>query len=105
MADLTGLWTIVTTVPGVENGSGCLTFADGKITGGNGEYYYVGQVDVDGDQFTGSLTITHFYGPIDPVFPGAKTELTLQGQVNGNTLNAIAKAGGTQVQVKGTKRT
>lgn len=78
-----GLWTIDFQVPG-ESRSLVLVFNNGKVQGGNTEYYYDGEYEAHDHRLKGKIVAKHYHGNTDPMFMGAK-EITLVffGEVNG----------------------
>jgi hypothetical protein len=65
--DVNGLWTVVFSTATGE-GTGVLTLSDGKLSGGDGNYYYLGSFKQDGSKLTGSLRVVHFAGALTNVF-------------------------------------
>jgi hypothetical protein len=78
-------------------GTGIVHLANGKISGGDSIFSYVGSYEVDGDRFTAALTTRrHAAGP-PTVFGIDEVEVRLTGKING----MMASCRGTAQQAPG----
>jgi hypothetical protein len=90
--DLDGLWTANFST-GLGVGTGVVTFVDGKLSGGDANYYYIGTCRVQGERITGVLKIVHYAGPLTNLFgPLRELELSLAASVRGDLMIAEARS-------------
>jgi hypothetical protein len=68
--------------------SGVVVFEGGRIFGGDGNYYYLGDYVVAGTTVSGKVEVTHYAGPPNSVLgPNHKLTLEFKGQITGNTMH------------------
>ena len=73
-------------------GTGIVHLANGRISGGDSIFSYVGSYEVDGDRFTAALTTRrHAAGP-PTVFGIDEVEVRLTGKINGMTASCWGTA-------------
>ena len=72
-----GLWTAEFGSSTGRFGGGVAVFRDGKILGGDGLYYYVGEYKLKGDSFTALLRISPFIEGAESVFKTVGRDLLL----------------------------
>ena len=90
--EITGLWTARFSTS-LGSGSGVLSISDGRIAGGDSNYYYSGSYRVDPvrKSVSGSLRVVHFYGPLTAVFgPVRDISLTFVGAIGEDLIIATA---------------
>ena len=71
-------------------GGGVIVFETGRIFGGDGYYYYVGDYATDGDNINlkGKIEVTHYNGPMSSVFGELKKfSVEFTGPVNENKMD------------------
>jgi hypothetical protein len=90
VSEIDGLWTAkFATSQG--SGSGVVTLSEGRITGGDTNYYYVGTYAAQGSSITASLRVIHFVGPLNNVFgPIRELVLSISGSIGGRLVMATA---------------
>ena len=71
------LWSVEFTSELGSEGGGVIVMEDGKILGGNNNYFYVGSYTVSADQFNATIDVKHYQGKCNPIF-GKQEELILQ---------------------------
>jgi hypothetical protein len=62
-----GLWTVSFSTARGE-GAGVLTIGNGKLSGGDSNYFYSGSYEESGGRITGSLRVQHYFGGLTNVF-------------------------------------
>jgi T3SS negative regulator,GrlR len=73
-----GLWTVEFGSSTGMFGGGVAVFRDGKIVGGDGTYYYLGEFNLRGNAFDAKLRISPFIPGAKSVFGTVGQELTLE---------------------------
>jgi hypothetical protein len=73
-----GLWTAEFGSSTGIFGGGVAVFRDGKIWGGDGTYYYVGEYKLNGNAFHATLKIFPFIDGAQSVFKTVGRDLTLE---------------------------
>ena len=73
-----GLWTVEFGSSTGLFGGGVAVFRDGKILGGDGSYFYVGQFNLRGREFEATLTTSPFIEGAQSVFKTTGQNLTLE---------------------------
>lgn len=73
-----GLWTAEFGSSTGLFGGGIAVFQDGKIWGGDGTYYYIGEYNLNGKSFHATLRISPFIEGAPSVFKTVGRELTLE---------------------------
>jgi T3SS negative regulator,GrlR len=73
--DLNGLWLAEFSTQSSQ-GTRVLVLLNGKALGGDANYYYSGSYSLNGAQLSGTLSVTHYSGPLNNVF-GSLRSLTL----------------------------
>jgi hypothetical protein len=73
--DVNGLWLAEFSTQDSQ-GSGVIVLLNGRALGGDAHYYYAGSYSLNGAQVSGSLSVTHYSGPLNNVF-GPLRSLTL----------------------------
>lgn len=103
---INGLWTINFQIPGQKRVL-VLVFHDGKVQGGNTEYYYDGEYAINGNSISGNILAKHYNGSTDPAFRGAKEiELDFTGVVQGDLSGKATEiTSGLSIPFTGMKRT
>lgn len=81
-----GLWTAEFGSTTGSFGGGVAVFQNGRILGGDGTYFYVGEYKLKGGGFDATLKISPFIDGAQSVFKTVGQELTLEltGTFNGN---------------------
>src|SRR6185437_15828431 len=83
---LEALWSVEfsSNVPGAGNyGAGIVVLETGRIFGGDGQYFYLGdyKYDIRTETATANLKVTHYAGPAHSVFgPAKQFNLVLTGK-------------------------
>jgi hypothetical protein len=78
--ELNGLWTASFASGSDDSGAGVVVLLNGTIHGGNSSYYYTGTYFVDGPNFKGRMTATHFFGDLSKIFgPLRSIRLVIDG--------------------------
>jgi len=86
-----GLWTIKFQVPG-ESRAMVIVINNGKIQGGNTEYFYLGECAIEGNRMNGNVTAHYYNGNADPVFMNAREiPLEVTGEINGSIMTGTAR--------------
>jgi hypothetical protein len=102
MQDLTidGLWTAEFGSSDGMFGGGVVVFQAGKVMGGDGTYYYIGEYKIDGSTFHATLKVSPYIEGAQSVFKTVGQDLTLEliGSLE-DQLRAIAQ--GTALQMPG----
>lgn len=82
---LQGLWTAEFGSSVGIFGGGVAVFLGGKVLGGDGSYFYVGNYQVNGNNFTATLTVSPFISGAQSVFGtvGQALILELSGSMSG----------------------
>ena len=94
--DINGLWTAEFAALG--QGVGVLTVQDGKLSGGDSNYYYFGSCQQDGKKITGKLRVVHYAGALSNVFgPVRELELSFIGLADEDLIMAQGRAHGRSV--------
>ena len=91
-----GLWTVEFASSIGSFGGGVTVFKDGKISGGDNTYFYVGEYEASGTNFRATLRVAPFIRGAPSVFNTKDETLTLE--LTG------ALAGGDQLIAQGTAR-
>src|ERR1700682_522677 len=73
-----GLWTAEFGSNSGMVGSGVAVFRDGKILGGDSNYYYIGEYELHGNSFKATLRISPFVAGAESVFRTTGQNLTLE---------------------------
>lgn len=95
-----GLWTAEFGSSAGSFGGGIAVFQDGKISGGDGTYFYVGSYQIEGQVFRATLKVSPFIGGARSVF-NTTGPLTLK--LSGSfTADGQAIAQGAAEEVPGT---
>jgi hypothetical protein len=67
--------------------SGVIVFEGGRIFGGDGSYYYLGDYVVEGSTVSAKVVVTHYAGaPTGVLGPMHKGTLEFNGQITGDTM-------------------
>jgi hypothetical protein len=70
-------------------GNGVVVFDEGKILGGDSNYYYTGIYSHGSSSITARLRVQHYAGPLNNVFgPLRQVELALDGSVGADLIMA-----------------
>jgi hypothetical protein len=77
MAKIDGLWTAEFGTSAGTFGGGVAVFQEGKVLGGDGSYFYVGQYALSERSFTATLKVAPFLPNAESVFKTAGKELKL----------------------------
>lgn len=86
--NVNGLWTAEFTV-GSTTGNGVVVFLNGRLLGGDDQYYYAGSYTESAGQLRGELLLKHYAGPQISLFgPIREMRLTLEGAVGGDLIMA-----------------
>lgn len=97
--NVNGLWTLNVMVNGRDT-SLVATIDNGKLTGGNTWYYYIGDVKLEGDTLTGELTGQHYFDVPDPLLGGMKTiPLQIKAKVGDGVMQGTAKIKGLPMEL------
>ena len=72
-----GLWTAEFGSNTGMFGGGVAVFRDGKIMGGDGTYYYIGEYSLRGNAFEATLKVSPFIEGAESVFKTVGRDLTL----------------------------
>ncbi len=82
---MNGLWTAEFGSSTGTFGGGVAVFEDGKILGGDGTYFYIGEYSLRGKTFEATLRLSPFIEGAESVFKTVGQDLTLQlvGTVTG----------------------
>lgn len=75
---MNGLWTAEFGSSAGRFGGGVAVFLDGKIMGGDGTYFYVGEYTLNGNAFEATLNISPFIEGAESVFKTVGRDLTLE---------------------------
>jgi hypothetical protein len=103
---LDGLWTVIFNLAQRQS-SMVITVNDGRLTGGNTEYYYIGTLVAEDAKFTGKIEGKHYFANPDPLLDNAKVvRLKITGSVENGVLQGQATIEGMNLTVPfvGTKR-
>lgn len=100
-----GLWTIIFDLPTGDDGI-CITIDKAMhLTGGNNNYYYIGNIEKNGDLgFEGRMIAEHFRGDIDPVFGSRTIAMEIKGEAKGGSMKGFATVNNFSIPFKGTKQ-
>ncbi|RVT93416.1 GrlR family regulatory protein [Sphingomonas crocodyli] len=80
-----GLYKVTFRV-GTDYGCGVVTLSEGKVAGGDGGFFYVGALNVQGTVITGQVDIRQHTAGAENVFAGLTNfRLTFNGQVGSDT--------------------
>lgn len=71
------LWSIEFTSQLSSEGGGVIVLENGKILGGDNNYFYVGSYDLIKNQFNATIDIKHYHGDPNPIF-GKHKELIVK---------------------------
>ena len=74
-------------------GSGVIIFNNGKLSGGDNAYYYIGDYETSEDKFKAELLITPFMDESESIFNTINEpfKLILTGNFTDNNQHAVAK--------------
>ncbi len=75
---MNGLWTAEFGSSTGMFGGGVAVFLDGKIMGGDGEYFYIGEYTLHEKTFKATLKVSPFIEGAESVFKTIGRELTLE---------------------------
>jgi len=75
---MNGLWTAEFGSSTGTFGGGVAVFQDGRIMGGDGTYFYLGEYKLKGDGFEAVLRVSPFIDGAESVFKTVGHELTLE---------------------------
>jgi hypothetical protein len=110
-AHMDGLWTAEFGSSVGLFGGGAVVLQDGRIMGGDGSYYYLGEYTIDGLKFKATIRVSPFIAGAESAFKTAGRELTLDlaGTLT-DEQHVVAQGGAREVPdvgfgVKLTKRT
>ena len=62
------LWSVEFVSNLDSEGGGVVILEDGKILGGNDNYFYIGSYDFKNNKFNATIDIKHYHGKCNPVF-------------------------------------
>jgi len=79
---MNGLWTAEFGTSNGMFGGGVVTFENGKISGGDSWYYYVGEYSLNGRILRATLRIVPFIEGAETVFKTVGREVTLELEGN-----------------------
>jgi hypothetical protein len=97
--NVNGLWTLNVMVNGRAT-TLVATIDNGKLTGGNTWYYYIGEVKLEGDTITGTVTGQHYFDQPDPLLGGMKTiPLQIKAKVGDGVMQGTAKIQGLPMEL------
>lgn len=105
-----GLWTAEFGTTAGMFGGGVAVFRNGRVMGGDGTYYYVGEYNLHGNTFEAKLRISPFIPGAQSVFRTAGRDLTLEltgslvGEGQATAQGSTAEIPGLKFGVKLTKR-
>jgi len=89
------LWSIVFETGDSALDGGVITFRDGKLTGGDRSYYYVGTYEIDGDTVSTAIDVVHYTGLKSPYFGlGDAVHLKAVGPVGEKRMTLAAHLAG-----------
>lgn len=75
------LWTVNFISNKGIDGAGVVTLLPGKISGGDGAYYYFGDLNFENGIGTVEISIEHYFGPTIAIFGNLKSfKLKISGQ-------------------------
>jgi hypothetical protein len=75
---MNGLWTAEFGSSTGMFGGGVAVFRDGKVLGGDGTYYYIGEYTLKGSAFQATLKVSPFIPGAESVFKTVGKDLTLE---------------------------
>jgi|SRR5208283_745322 len=89
---MNGLWTVEFGSSNGEFGGGAAVFLDGRILGGDGLYYYIGEYALEGKSLVATIRVSPFIEGAKSVFKTVGQDLTLKlvGAITSET-SAIAQ--------------
>ncbi len=71
------LWSVEFVSELGSEGGGVVVLEDGKILGGNNNYFYIGSYDLMNSKFNATIDIKHYHGKCNPIF-GKQEEFILK---------------------------
>jgi hypothetical protein len=102
-----GLWTLEFSAPRLS-GAGVAVFADGRVLGGDGGYYYAGDYKVNGDGIEATIDVVRFERNSISVFGDIpRFQLVVSGNVEGSELRAkghMVQLPDLHIQIHGRKK-
>ncbi|MBF0354813.1 MAG: putative DNA binding domain-containing protein [Alphaproteobacteria bacterium] len=63
-----GLWAATFSVPGSDKNGGIVVFDEGRIFGGDSQFYYEGGYDIVEEEIYAEIRVTHYHGGMDTAF-------------------------------------
>ena len=62
------LWSVEFVSELGSEGGGVIVLENGKLLGGNNNYFYIGSYDLKNNKFNATIDIKHYHGKCNPVF-------------------------------------
>jgi hypothetical protein len=94
-----GLWTIIFNLMG-EKRSVTMTIKGTQITGGNTEYYYVGELQITGNSLAGNLVGHHYFGSRDHLLGNPeRIALHMKATISDQKITGEASIDGTPIHI------
>ena len=79
---LEALWSVEFVSTLGRSGGGVVVFETGRVFGGDGQYYYLGNYKVEGEIASGEAEITHYSGqPLSVFGPMEKFRIKVSGKL------------------------
>jgi hypothetical protein len=103
---LNGLWSVIFNIPPsgtANNGNGVVIINNGKIYGGDSNYYYTGNCEIEDKLFTAEVKVTHYAGPYNNVFGEFKeVNVNVKGEADRHEFeaNGYSDIEGKQIIIK-----
>lgn len=88
------LWSVEFVANTHSVGSGVVVVENGKVLGGDAQYFYVGHCNIENGTVRATADITHYSGPINSVFGTLKTfRISVSGRLHHDafTLNGCVE--------------
>ena len=77
------LWSLEFVSALDREGGGVVILENGKLLGGDNNYFYVGSYDLLHNQFNATLEVKHYHGDFNPIFGKLKEFiLKLEGDID-----------------------
>ena len=77
------LWSVEFVSELSSEGGGVIVIENGKILGGDNNYFYIGSYDLKNNKFNATIDVKHYHGKCNPIF-GELEEFILKLSGNSN---------------------
>ena len=71
------LWSVEFVSELSSEGGGVVILENGKMLGGNDNYFYIGSYDLKNNKFNATIDVKHYHGKCNPIF-GRQEEFILK---------------------------